>query len=373
MSETFNFDDLVNGITAHELKPIVQKALQRQGIELGQWHRDTLMGAGGGIGNSAVYRFAGSCVTDGESCEWSLILKIVRSGEDDNVSSNHYWKREFEAYQSGWLNNLSTPSLRAPICYHAEMTDQAIVLWLEDVAGPNQKWDRHSLATAARHLGQFNGTYLTQDVQPDYPWFSKNWIRQDFENASKFIPRLGTARPDTFLSRVITPDRKAKCHAIFNEIDILLTTIDKLPKTIQHLDAFSQNLFPSNDNGQESTIAIDWAFVGREAVGAELASLFWVTLFCNEIKATDAADYERDIFENYMDGLKDAGYQPDRQSVRLGFTASTGLRHFGDMCYVTQLAPEEEVDPEWVEQWLTAGRHIDMLTQEARQLINAIT
>lgn len=385
MSEVFSLDEIVRRVNVHKLTSIVRSVLKKQDIELLQWHWKSLYGGGGGIQNSAVYRFEGSCTDPGQTMsQWSVILKIIRYQNNDDVSGSHYWKREFEAYQSGWLSNLPTDTLRAPVCYESEIiTGKAVTLWLEDLEGTHQEWNRNNLAIAARHLGEFNGAYLAHEAKPNYPWLSRNWIRRDVEIASKILPHVGKSASDTFLGRVISPERTAKCHDIYKDREIFLTAIAKLPKTIQHLDAFSRNLFSITNNGQQSTIAIDWAFVGLETIGAELVSLFWVTLLFSGIEASDMADYERDLFENYIDGLKSVGLQPDRDLIRLGFTASLGLRHFGTMCYVTKAFTDETLVQEFVnnagssydskvKQLVSVGKYIDGLTEEARQLINAI-
>ena len=385
MSEVFSLDEIVRNVNDHKLTSVVRSVLKKPDIELVQWHWKPLYGRGGGIQNSAVYRFEGSCIDPGQTVsEWSVILKIIRYQNNDDVSGSHYWKREFEAYQSGWLNNLPTDALRAPVCYELEfITGKAVTLWLEDLEGTHQEWNRNDLARAARHLGEFNGAFLSDEAKPNYPWLSRNWIRRDVEIASNILPDMGKSASDTFLGRVISPERTAKCQDIYKDCEIFLTAIAKLPKTIQHLDAFSQNLFSTTNNGQHRTIAIDWAFVGLEAIGAELVSLFWVTLFFSAMEASDMADFEHDLFENYLDGLKSVGVQPDRDWVRLGFTASIGLRHFGTMCYATKDFTEEATVQEFlnntgssydskVEQLIRVGKYIDSLTEEARQLIDAL-
>ena len=223
---------------------------------------------------------------------------------------------------------------------------------------------------------------LHPETHLDYPWLSRDWIRGDVTMATQFLPALEHAHKYPALKLHITEERKAQCHRVYNDREIFFNALDKLPKTIQHLDAMSRNLFLINDDGTSKTVAIDWAFVGRDAIGAELVSLFWVTLNFADLDASEVAEFEQDVFTGYLDGLKDAGWKVDPNQVRLGFTSALALRHFGTMMYMLALFKDDDIFAAFVddigltieeisEHWLTVGKYIDGLTNEARQLINA--
>lgn len=118
-------------------------------------------------------------------------------------------------------------------------------------------------------------------------------------------------------------DRLARLWA---ERDQLLAGLDRLPKTLAHLDAMRDNLFVRlGPDGSNQVVAIDWAIVGREAVGAELAGFVTWSAFM----AADVANLrilDQTAFSSYLSGLAAAGWQSDEQLVRFGYTASTALR-----------------------------------------------
>ena len=66
---------------------------------------------------------------------WSLILKAIKiEGASTHVSAWNYFKREVEAYQSGWLHDLPG-SLTVPRFFGAvEHPDGTCWIWLEDAA-----------------------------------------------------------------------------------------------------------------------------------------------------------------------------------------------------------------------------------------------
>jgi hypothetical protein len=115
------------------LTPLVQSALGRETVEVIDWACEQLHG-GIGLG-TAIYRFSGEGHDRGQKVPWSLILKTLRQAEDNTrVSAWNYYKREADAYQSGWLDDLPG-SLAAPRCFDVvEQPDGSCWIWLEDVA-----------------------------------------------------------------------------------------------------------------------------------------------------------------------------------------------------------------------------------------------
>ena len=96
------------------------------------------------------------------------------------------------------------------------------------------------------------------------------------------------------------------------------------------MDAFSRNLFSRRGVDSDQTVAIDWAFVGRGAVGEEIEPLVCRSLGFYDVALTQAQELDGVVFAGYLDGLRDAGWQGDPRQVRLGYTAAVALR-----CLVT--------------------------------------
>ena len=113
-------DDLETRVAATEretLIPLVQRVLNFASVDVTRWNTQRVHGGSFGV----VFRVAGEARLKHETSAWSLILKVVRLGEDDPIdrsapSNVRYWKREPLAYESGSLADLPG-GLVAPRCY----------------------------------------------------------------------------------------------------------------------------------------------------------------------------------------------------------------------------------------------------------------
>jgi hypothetical protein len=103
-----------------------------------------------------------------------------------------------------------------------------------------------------------------------------------------------------------------------------LDALDRLPQTICHFDLFRRNLFARRTaDGDYQTVAIDWAFVGRGPIGADLNPLVWMSIALGGIEMDKSHRLEEIVLEGYLEGLHEAGWQGDPLQVRLGYTAAS--------------------------------------------------
>lgn len=321
----------VQSIDASALTPIVRQSVRRDTFSIQDWHVSQL---GGGAGNQVtlgLYRFEGTGQDQDEPIRWSVILKIIQSpanvggvnlGEGDDQTHWNYWKREPLVYQSGLLETLPG-GLAAPRCFGiVEKPDNIVFLWLEDITGSVVgAWSLDRYDLAARHLGQLNGIYLSERSLPSFPWFSKHRIQQWIEGVPwqtfpwehpqvlEHYPRL---EANSFQHMLAEHER-------------FLATLEKLPQTVCHNDTYPTN-FVSRDlpNGEQQTVALDWALTGIAPVGADLGQLVFGAQ--NNLKEVNRDDIDIALFESYVAGLRDSGCKVEPQLVRFGYTAYAALQ-----------------------------------------------
>ena len=368
------------------LTPLVRRALQSESIDVVDWRVEQIrggVGGGAGVGASAVYRFSGQARRGDEVQPWTMILKILYARAGGHPSGSHYWRREADVYQSRLLDILPG-DIAAPRCFGViDHVGESCWLWLEDVKDELGQWPLHRYGLAARNLGAFNATYLTGQPLPDQRWLSIDWIRSDLTDFAAQIGDFSASLESPLMRRFFPGDAGPRVSRLWAERKTFLAALDGLPQTLCHYDAFRRNLLTRRAGARDQTVLIDWAFLGAGPVGAEIASLVWISLFFWEIDARMATELDRVIFESYSEGLRDGGWRGAAQLVRLGYTASTAIRRLGTIGYILPVILDEtrhaEIElvvghsiGELADQVAAAGRLVEALADESRQLINAI-
>ncbi|HSR32989.1 MAG TPA: phosphotransferase [Anaerolineae bacterium] len=314
------------------LTPLVQSALKSEAAEVTDWECEQLHG-GIGIG-TAIYRYAGKGRDHGQKVPWSLVLKTLCPAEDNaNVSAWNYYKREADAYQSGWLDDLPG-GLAAPRSYGVvEHPDGTCWMWLEETrdrfASP---WPLEHYGVVARHLGRFNGAYVVDRPLPGWSWLSSDWLRSYVEQSAPAMEPLRGAQTRPWARRWLPEEDSDRYFHVWAERGLYLDALDRLPQTICHFDIFRLNLFACKTaDGNDQTVAIDWAFVGRGPIGADLNPLVWMSIALGGVEPDKSQELEEIVFEGYLEGLREVGWRGDPRQVRLGYTAASVRYLFGEV------------------------------------------
>jgi len=137
--------------------------------------------------------------------------------------------------------------------------------------------------------------------------------------------RLGALQSHALVRRAVSPDGVRRLAHLWAASDVWFAAVEATPKGVCHLDCHPRNLFPMADpvNGA-FTIAIDWASVGIDCLGADIGALLaspikWLDLAPDEAEALVAP-----IFAAYLRGLVDAGWSGDEERVRLTYFTCLG-------------------------------------------------
>jgi hypothetical protein len=311
-------DVQVNGVDTTVLTLVVRKAIGDDGFAVTDWTCRQVFG-GRASTTVGIYRFTGTR-RGAQSSVWSVILKVIgRAGGSDIPSHTSYWCREPLILRSGLLDRLP-PGLRAPHCLQIDQSPDGTWVWLEDVqATLEQPWPLDRFALTARHLGTFNGEYLTRRPLPDYPWLNRGLLRSYLDRYERELPMLARLVDHPLVKRGWTGNTLARVRRLWDDRHTLLAALERLPRTFCHLDATDQNLLAVGDD----TVALDWAWAGIGAIGEELA----VLLRSLSRGSVSYAAFDSALFENYLAGLRASGWTGDEHLVRLGYTATVALRY----------------------------------------------
>lgn len=321
-------DPQLDAVDEAMLAPIVARALDQARVALGPW-RWAPIATDLYLAGRTLVRCSGTALTGGAVVPWSLVLKIVR--RPPPAAGGADWDREARAYRSGLLADLPG-GLAAPRCLAAETgTDGASWLWLEDIADRyGGRWPLAQYGRAARHLGRFNGAYLTGRPLPTFPWLVRRWTERHSEPAKipAALADLATLMADPRVRRVFPAPLLAAMPRLLRDQPLLVALLERLPATLCHHDAARANLLARRAGRTLETVAIDWESLGAGAIGAEIATLVCGTIRRGDYPAGRVAALDRVVFAGYLRGLRDAGWPGDPALARLGYAAAVALRWF---------------------------------------------
>jgi len=134
---------------------------------------------------------------------------------------------------------------------------------------------------------------LTGTVVPSLPWVSRNWLRGWFADITGTFNLLRRSLDHPLVEQLYPGDYLQRLLQVQDESEMFFKSLDLLPQTFCHMDAFRRNLFASKSpGGDDKTVAIDWAFTGQGAVGEELAPLVAANLLFFEVDTSDAHELD---------------------------------------------------------------------------------
>jgi hypothetical protein len=322
---------VLRSINDSQMSAMARKALNRENFRIQGWQARKVEGGLGNPISLGTYRFEGVGSDHDEWLDWSILLKIIQSpanlgydnyGDGTNQSHWNYWKRELQAYQSGWFDTLPE-GIRTPQCYGVqEIAGNMGGIWLEDIKDSfSGNWPLHRYALAARHLGRLNGIYVSHRELPNFPWLSRHRARQwlntipwrefpwDHPLVWHQYPNPGT---DNFRSMLL-------------ENELFLNKLEQLPKTICHGDTYPTNFFSRRlPRNQDQTVALNWSQLGIEPLGDDLGQLVYGTYMT--LRGYKLHDISETLFTSYVNGLQDSGCRVDTQLARFGYLVSAAFR-----------------------------------------------
>lgn len=280
----------------------------------------------------------------------SLIVKILHLANtgsrlwpaSEKPSDPMYWRREADALRTFEAEQLRGPFQAGRCRVIHERDDHHIELWLDDQQGePGSTWDIGRIALAARHLGETQGA-VTARGQAEEPWWSQDWLRAYTDRRHVDVAMLA----DSSLWNLphvrdhYDPAVGRALAEIWANRDDLLSLIDRAPSTLCHMDLWPPNLFADPDpvRADDRTIAIDWAYAGRGAVGEDIGNLIPDSLMDGFVPPADAPTLAEEVFESYVEGLRQSGSRIDAAIVRFVCGAVMAVKYVWMTPRMLQLA-----------------------------------
>jgi hypothetical protein len=310
----------------------MRTALGDPRARLGEWCVTTAFAPVRDGFNGGVFRVEAKALLGGVSRLWSCLVKVTAPAADnpayDHPTGAAYWRREADAYASGCLADLPG-GVRAPACHGVAIEDRVARIWLGEAADEyGQHWPLARFEVAARHLGRFNGAYLVGAPLPSFPSLQKVPLASYTYRSPDKLDNVEQveARDDPLWRSLFPTPIAPRLRALAAIQPRLIEAMERLPQTLCHYDYADHNLFSPAGSGDHETIAIDWESIGVGGVGQDAAVLGLLPFGGAKIAPVHAHDLVAAVFENYLEGLSDAGWRGDPLTARFGFAADAALR-----------------------------------------------
>ena len=329
---------------------------------------------------------------------WRMVLKVVHlpdltgtpleTGYISAPEDWNYWRREALARRSGFPDRFTSP-VRPVACWATEEVDDTTDwLWLEELEPmPHPPvFTVAELASAAHDLGAFaaQGVRHLEDIQR-MPWVARDWLRGWLATAkamggSHTLIHNGCWTHPLVRNRLPASVRKSFA-GLMAASEPLLRHLDRLPRTVAHLDAQASNLFPEIGPEGRRTVLIDWGFLCDAPIGEDLGHQIALNVYVGAVHPTDAEEHEHTATEAYLGGLREYGWSGNDDDVRFAASAVGALRmlpfaacHLADLCpafgesdgWPDEMAEEQDRDVEEVmDTWCQAVAYLAGMADRA--------
>lgn len=248
---------------------------------------------GGTIGN--VQLVTGMVETsDGENLPYKLVWKTQKKFE--RYGDSNSWRREYDLYASDF-KKVFFDSFRFPECYHAEINDEEIQLWMEyidGVSGLNLTSEMYE--RAAEELGRFQGKLYTE--RPNVLQNLSNLSEVEFTKNNYLRYRSWNVLYD-YIRSDDCEIPKHLCQMLIdidNNADEIFSRMEKLPIVLCHRDFWVANIFYSDSK----IVLIDWDTAGWGYMGEDIASLI-----ADEADVSHMVEYYQKCIPAYYRGLSE--------------------------------------------------------------------
>ncbi|WP_233712172.1 aminoglycoside phosphotransferase family protein [Kribbella turkmenica] len=229
----------------------------------------------------------------------------------------NYWRREVEVYRDDELRKqLADAGLVLPAAGVVEHADGATIT-MEDIHGaPGTEFSLAEHAALARACGRWQAR-----PAGDRSWTSTGFLR-DYSTTRDVPWDLvddDTAWRQPLVVETWPPGLRAAWTTLVAHRNDLLDLMARLPRARCHLDFWVSNVI-QRPTGELALL--DWAFTGDGALGEDIGNhvpdavfdLFWPAERLPELAET--------CIDNYLDGLREAGWRGEPDDIRLAVMAS---------------------------------------------------
>jgi hypothetical protein len=289
---------------------------------------------------------------DGEVLDLAFFVKLLRhprlwpelSQLPDEATRQDFvgffpWQFELDMHECG-IAEILPAGMRTPVLYRARPVDaDHVALWWEYVDQRPGPWELADYRRAARLLGALAARRRAgADANRRLPELCRRMppgggLRYfvDGKVLRGCLPALRAARTwrhpvlAAALHAAADPGLPADLAALGARLPAVLDRLDQVPQCYAHGDASPQNLLIPAGRPDE-LVVIDWGFGSLLPAGFDLGQLLVGLASAGQTPLADLPRIDAVIFEGYLDGLDDEGYDANPADVRAGYLGGLAAR-----------------------------------------------
>jgi hypothetical protein len=302
-----------------------------------------------------LHRLSGTLEDGGDVKPWSLVVKVNHRPPGYDKADEAEGRREEFAYTTGILRPRGGFAIARCLAV-TQPLDQETWLWLEDVPDEGGAlWGPERHASAARHLGVFNGSHMLGSSAEAPAWLLRGWLEQlqplaDDEDSERLRhedvwrhPPVRLAFPEPVLDQLARLSQSAPR---------LRQEVSSMSQSLCHLDPGQFNLCSrTGRDGTIETVFLDWQALSSGPLGTDLAMMNVLNLFRLYIHPEEAKSYSDATLAAYLEGLHEGGSDVDPEPVQRTYTALAALRAGAIIRILVNALVMDEGKQTWVVQW----------------------
>ncbi|HEY4994610.1 MAG TPA: hypothetical protein VII33_21265 [Nakamurella sp.] len=304
--------------------------------------------ATGGAAERVAYQ-SGSPATAGlirvrgitKTCEpWSVFVKILQHPRHwrglgrvpaelrADFLTRFPWRAELHAWDADFQHRLPI-GLRVPRLYHlAELPDDHLAIWMEDIDCSDHPWTTESFELAARLLGRFASNSQDPVLLAASPVPAGHALRMFY--AGEVAPALRWLHShDLWRHPKVIADGGEQLRVdlitLSERAPAILDGLDQRPQSLPHGDASPQNLLVPVD-APNTRVAIDIAFQCPLAVGFDLAQLLVGLVHAGQMHPRELPRLQPLLTRAYADGMSQGTHPTTPEDIDGGFIGSLVIR-----------------------------------------------
>lgn len=303
------------------------------------------------------------------------VISGTRAQTHPDWSASHspshwaFWRREAHVYEEDLQHVYASSGLRGPTTLAVNpLPDGSVELLLEDVRGRSgPALTSAELVEVARRLGCAQGHLAQAPVAR--PWLSSGFLA-DHIRSKHVDPAVlddDAAWSNPLIRSTWSPGLRDGLHTLWADRHRLLQLARRLPRTLAHLDVWSQNLVAG-----DPFVLLDWSTVGDGHLGEDVSNLVIEAVLDGYLAAEHLEEIGRDALGAYVEGARTSGWM-DATVVERGFHVAAvkwcwlGLLHLERACTGEHHLYGGAVDPHPEVQYRERGRALEQIVTWAQR------